>query len=81
MITNEIKESPNNEKTAQLVADNKLTILHLYNLANSKKTEFVMPHGFTRVQECLDWLNDRDIGNDFVGEGWHYQYLPDVDEF
>ena len=76
-----LTKTANTQKTAQLVADNKLTILHLYNLADGQETEFVMPHGFNRVQECLDWLNDRDIGNDFICEGWHYQYLPSVDEF
>jgi hypothetical protein len=81
MITNEIQESPNTQKTAELVADNKLTILHLYNLANEEETEVVMPHGFNRVQEVLDWLNDPEIGNDYVCLGWHYEYRPHEEEF
>ena len=68
-------------QTADFVADNKLTIVHLLNLADGKETEMLLPHGFTRAQEFLDWLNDRDIGNDFMITGWHYQYLPEVDEF
>ena len=69
------------QKTAQLIADNKLTILHLYNLANERESEFVMPLGFNRVQEVLDWLNDPVIGNDYICLGWHYKYRGHKEEF
>jgi hypothetical protein len=76
-----LTKTANTEKTAELVADNKLTILHLYNLANERETEFVMPYGFNRVQEVLDWLNDPELGNDYVCLGWHYEYRPHEEEF
>ncbi len=76
-----LTKTANTEKTAELVAENKLTILHLYNLANEQESEFVMPLGFNRVQEVLDWLNDPEMGNDYICLGWHYEYRPNEEEF
>ena len=68
-----IKTSKQVTKTAQLVAFNKDTVLHLFNRYDQKEYYKILPHGFTRIQDYVDYLNENP-GNDFEIRGWEYHY-------
>ena len=56
-------------KTAQLVACNKDTVLHLFNHYDKKEYYKILPLGFTRIQDYVDCLNENPRHN-FEILGW-----------
>ena len=60
-------------KTAQLVAPNKDTVLHLFNHYDEEEYYKILAPGFTRIQDYVDCLNENPY-NDFEVLGWEYRY-------
>ena len=72
-------------KTADLLAPNKVTMIHLLDREDGEEFNEPLPFGFNRVQDFLDYLNEREGQVRFYCTGWHYEYVEpheiDVDLF
>lgn len=62
-------------KTADLVAPNKVTMIHLIDREDGEEFNEPLPEGFNRVQDFLDYLNEREGQVRFYCTGWHYEYV------
>ena len=62
-------------KTADLVAPNKVTMIHLIDREDGEEFTEPLPEGFNRVQDFLDFLNRDQVR--FYCTGWHYEYVEE----